>query len=294
MRLRSRAPRGRSTRWWSRPASSSSSKATYPSPVCPATRNCDGFARRSTRRASRTTKCRSSAHAALTAGRTPPRVARTQHACLRAARCPVPDPPDGHGLGGDPRAGGGGLQRRRHRLPGRRHDSTRGGRGGDPAREGAHGPALRRELPDGRAGRRRDQRRDHPPGREGRGLQPRAQRGADRRSSRTPAWSAFRPAAPKHAAKAEKLGADIIIVQGGEGGGHTGNTPTSLLVSACADTVSVPVVAAGGFRDGRGLVAALAFGAEGIAMGTRFLLTRESPVPDVTTDRYPGRRASTT
>ncbi len=92
--------------------------------------------------------------------------------------------------------------------------------------------------------------------------------------------------AVKHAAKAEKIGADIIIVQGGEGGGHTGNTPTSLLVSACADSVSIPVVAAGGFRDGRGLVAALAFGAEGIAMGTRFLLTRESPVPEITTDRY--------
>lgn len=92
--------------------------------------------------------------------------------------------------------------------------------------------------------------------------------------------------AVKHAAKAEKLGADIIIVQGGEGGGHTGSTPTSLLVSAAADTVSAPIVAAGGFRDGRGLVAALALGAEGIAMGTRFLLTRESPVPEITTDRY--------
>ncbi|MGI9589809.1 MAG: NAD(P)H-dependent flavin oxidoreductase [Myxococcota bacterium] len=92
--------------------------------------------------------------------------------------------------------------------------------------------------------------------------------------------------AVKHAAKAEQLGADIIIVQGGEGGGHTGTTPTSLLVSACADAVSVPIVAAGGFRDGRGLVAALALGAEGIAMGTRFLLTAESPVPSVTTDRY--------
>ena len=94
--------------------------------------------------------------------------------------------------------------------------------------------------------------------------------------------------AVKHAAKAEKLGADIIIVQGGEGGGHTGSVPTSLLVSGCADAVSVPVVAAGGFRDGRGLVAALAFGAEGIAMGTRFLLTRESPVPDETAVRYLG------
>lgn len=92
--------------------------------------------------------------------------------------------------------------------------------------------------------------------------------------------------APKHAVKAQSLGADLIIVQGGEGGGHTGNIPTSLLVSECADAVDVPVVAAGGFRDGRGLVAALAFGARGVAMGTRFLLTRESPVPEVTTDRY--------
>ena len=92
--------------------------------------------------------------------------------------------------------------------------------------------------------------------------------------------------AVKHAEKAEQLGADIIIVQGGEGGGHTGSVPTSLLTSAAADAVEVPIVAAGGFRDGRGLVAALAFGAEGIAMGTRFLMTRESPVPDATINRY--------
>ena len=92
--------------------------------------------------------------------------------------------------------------------------------------------------------------------------------------------------APKHAVKAERLGADAIVVQGGEGGGHTGQVPTSLLVSGCADAVDVPVVAAGGFRDGRGLVAALAFGARGIAMGTRFLMTRESPVPAVTAERY--------
>jgi nitronate monooxygenase len=90
----------------------------------------------------------------------------------------------------------------------------------------------------------------------------------------------------KHAEKAEKLGADAIIVQGGEGGGHTGTTPSTLLVSQAADRVRVPVVAAGGFRDGRGLVAALAFGASGIAMGTRFLLTAESPVPDATKRRY--------
>ncbi len=90
----------------------------------------------------------------------------------------------------------------------------------------------------------------------------------------------------RHAAKAEQLGADVIVVQGGEGGGHTGSVPTSLLVSSVVDRVSVPVVAAGGFHDGRGLVAALAYGAVGIAMGTRFLLTRESPVPKPTSDRY--------
>ena len=87
--------------------------------------------------------------------------------------------------------------------------------------------------------------------------------------------------APRHAVKAQQLGADAIIVQGGEGGGHTATFPTSLLVPACVDAVDVPVIAAGGFRDGRGLVAALAWGAAGIAMGTRFLLTRESPVPGV-------------
>lgn len=93
---------------------------------------------------------------------------------------------------------------------------------------------------------------------------------------------------PKHAAKAVELGADVVTVQGGEGGGHTGAVPTTLLVPQVIDAVGdkVPVVAAGGFKDGRGLVAALAWGAEGIAMGTRFLLTKESPVPDATLQRY--------
>lgn len=92
--------------------------------------------------------------------------------------------------------------------------------------------------------------------------------------------------APRHVVKAEKLGADMVIVQGGEGGGHTGSIPTSLQISACADAVDIPVLAAGGFKDGRGLVAALAYGAAGIAMGTRFLLTQESPVPAQTMQRY--------
>ncbi len=92
--------------------------------------------------------------------------------------------------------------------------------------------------------------------------------------------------AVRHAVKAQKLGADIIIVQGGEGGGHTGPVPTSLLVPGSVDAVEVPIVAAGGYYDGRGLVAALAYGAEGIALGTRFLMSAESPVPTTTTDRY--------
>jgi NAD(P)H-dependent flavin oxidoreductase YrpB (nitropropane dioxygenase family) len=80
---------------------------------------------------------------------------------------------------------------------------------------------------------------------------------------------------PKHAIKAVELGADAVTVQGGEGGGHTGAVPTSLLIPQVVDAVSdkVPVVAAGGFKDGRGLLAALSFGADGIAMGTRFLMT---------------------
>jgi len=92
--------------------------------------------------------------------------------------------------------------------------------------------------------------------------------------------------AVRHAQKAVQLGADVIVCQGGEGGGHTGTVPTSILVPQVVDAVKVPVVAAGGFCDGRGLVAALAFGAAGIAMGTRFLLTAESPVPAPTAERY--------
>lgn len=90
----------------------------------------------------------------------------------------------------------------------------------------------------------------------------------------------------KHAQKAVELGADIITIQGAEGGGHTGSVPTSLLLPQVLDAVKVPVVAAGGFYNGRGLAGALAYGAAGIAMGTRFLLTQESPVPRETLQRY--------
>jgi NAD(P)H-dependent flavin oxidoreductase YrpB (nitropropane dioxygenase family) len=86
--------------------------------------------------------------------------------------------------------------------------------------------------------------------------------------------------ARRHAEKVAEWGVDALIAQGGEGGGHTGTVPTSLLLPEVVDAVDVPVLGAGGFHDGRGLVAALAWGAAGVAMGTRFLLTRESTVPD--------------
>ena len=93
-------------------------------------------------------------------------------------------------------------------------------------------------------------------------------------------------AAPRHAEKVAALGVDAMIAQGHEGGGHTGPIPTSLLLPKVTSAVDVPVLGAGGFHDGRGLVAALAWGAAGIAMGTRFLLTKESTVPDDVKARY--------
>ena len=95
--------------------------------------------------------------------------------------------------------------------------------------------------------------------------------------------------AAKHAVKVASWGADAVIVQGGEGGGHTGPVATTLLLPSVLDalgTEGIPVVAAGGFFDGRGLAAALAYGAEGVAMGTRFLLTSDSAVPDAVKQEY--------
>ena len=92
--------------------------------------------------------------------------------------------------------------------------------------------------------------------------------------------------AVKHAKKMVELGCEMVTVQGGEGGGHTGSVASTVLLPQVLDAVDVPVVAAGGFADGRGLAAALAFGAVGIAMGSRFLLTAESPVPAATKERY--------
>ena len=81
------------------------------------------------------------------------------------------------------------------------------------------------------------------------------------------------------AVRAAKAGADIIIAQGTEGGGHVGWMASLPLIPMVVDAVApIPVLAAGGFADGRGLVAALALGAQGILLGTRFLATVESPL----------------
>jgi NAD(P)H-dependent flavin oxidoreductase YrpB (nitropropane dioxygenase family) len=92
--------------------------------------------------------------------------------------------------------------------------------------------------------------------------------------------------ARRHAEKVAAWGADAVVVQGGEGGGHTGQVATTVLLPQVVDAVDIPVIAAGGFFDGRGLVAALAYGAAGIAMGTRFLLTADSQVPGAIKDLY--------
>ncbi|WP_310526341.1 nitronate monooxygenase [Nocardioides sp.] len=92
----------------------------------------------------------------------------------------------------------------------------------------------------------------------------------------------------KHARKVAGWGADAVMIQGGEGGGHTGSVPTSLLLPTVLDAVDIPVIAAGGYFDGRGLAAALACGAAGIGMGTRFLLTADSAVPEAVKRFYLG------
>ena len=86
--------------------------------------------------------------------------------------------------------------------------------------------------------------------------------------------------AVRHALKAERIGADAISIDGFECAGHPGedDIPGLILIPAAADKVKIPMIASGGFADGRGLVAALALGAEGINMGTRFMCTEESPI----------------
>jgi nitronate monooxygenase len=88
--------------------------------------------------------------------------------------------------------------------------------------------------------------------------------------------------AVRHALSAERMGVDAISIDGFECAGHPGedDIPGLVLIPAAADKVSIPMLASGGFADGRGLVAALALGAEGISMGTRFCATKEAPIHD--------------
>ena len=89
----------------------------------------------------------------------------------------------------------------------------------------------------------------------------------------------YMASAVREAERAAKAGADIIIAQGTEGGGHVGWMGSMPLIPMIVDAVApIPVLAAGGFADGRGLVAALSLGADGILLGTRFLATVESPL----------------
>ena len=91
----------------------------------------------------------------------------------------------------------------------------------------------------------------------------------------------------RHALSAERMGGDAISIDGFECAGHPGedDTPGLILIPAAADKVKIPLIASGGFGDGRGLVAALALGAEGINMGTRFMCTKESPIHQLIKDK---------
>jgi enoyl-[acyl-carrier protein] reductase II len=80
----------------------------------------------------------------------------------------------------------------------------------------------------------------------------------------------------RHALAAEQAGCDVVIAQGTEAGGHTGNVAGMALIPQIVDAVRIPVLAAGGIVDGRGLAAALAFGAQGVWMGTRFIASHEA------------------
>ncbi|HQS95941.1 MAG: nitronate monooxygenase [Novosphingobium sp. 17-62-19] len=94
--------------------------------------------------------------------------------------------------------------------------------------------------------------------------------------------------AVRHALSAEKAGCDIVSIDGFECAGHPGedDIPGLILIPAAADKVKIPLLASGGFGDGRGLVAALSLGAEGINMGTRFCATAEAPIHDNVKQAY--------
>jgi nitronate monooxygenase len=86
----------------------------------------------------------------------------------------------------------------------------------------------------------------------------------------------------RHAIKAEKIGCDVVSIDGFEAAGHPGEDDVTslILIPLTRDAISIPVIASGGFADGRGLVGALGLGADGMNMGTRFVATKEAPVHD--------------
>jgi nitronate monooxygenase len=84
----------------------------------------------------------------------------------------------------------------------------------------------------------------------------------------------------RHAVKAEKIGCDVVSIDGFEAAGHPGEDDVTslILIPLTRDAISIPIIASGGFADGRGLVAALGLGADGMNMGTRFVATQEAPL----------------
>lgn len=98
----------------------------------------------------------------------------------------------------------------------------------------------------------------------------------------------------RHAVKAAEAGCDVIIAQGTEAGGHTGTVASVALWPQCVDAVDIPVIAAGGLFDGRGLAAALAFGCAGVWMGTRFIASVEAHAGQAYKDAILGMSESDT
>jgi nitronate monooxygenase len=86
----------------------------------------------------------------------------------------------------------------------------------------------------------------------------------------------------RHAIKAEKIGCDVVSIDGFEAAGHPGEDDVTslILIPRTRDAINIPIIASGGFADGRGLVGALGLGADGMNMGTRFVATKEAPVHD--------------
>lgn len=98
----------------------------------------------------------------------------------------------------------------------------------------------------------------------------------------------------KQAKKMEEAGADAVVVEGTEAGGHVGSVTTLALVPEVAEMIDIPLIAAGGIADGRGLVAAIALGAEGVQLGTRFVASDEAPVAEAYKEKIVEAKSSDT